>query len=55
MSSQESNHEDDAPLTGASANSAPTMRLRAEPPRVTRLSRRVLASVGLVASIGVGG
>jgi type IV secretory pathway VirB10-like protein len=55
MSSQESNHEDDAPLTGASANSAPTMRLRAEPPRVTGLSRRVLASVGLVASIGVGG
>ncbi|MGI9377761.1 MAG: TrbI/VirB10 family protein [Tsuneonella suprasediminis] len=31
------------------------MRLRADAPRVTRLSRRVLASVGLVASIGIGG
>ncbi|WP_428977701.1 TrbI/VirB10 family protein [Rhodoligotrophos defluvii] len=30
------------------------MRLRAEPPRVTRLSRKVLAGVGLVASIGIG-
>ncbi|MCO5089926.1 TrbI/VirB10 family protein [Bosea sp. (in: a-proteobacteria)] len=30
------------------------MRLRAEPPRVTRLSRKVLASIGLVASIGIG-
>ncbi|WP_443029305.1 TrbI/VirB10 family protein [Sphingomonas sp. TDK1] len=31
------------------------MRLRADPPRVTRLSRKVLASVGLVASVGLGG
>ncbi|RUZ73478.1 TrbI/VirB10 family protein, partial [Mesorhizobium sp. M7A.F.Ca.US.006.01.1.1] len=31
------------------------MRLRREPPRVTRLSRRVLAGLGLVASLGVGG
>jgi type IV secretory pathway VirB10-like protein len=31
------------------------MRLRAEPPRVTRLSRKVLAGVGLVASVGLGG
>ncbi|MFT3972126.1 MAG: TrbI/VirB10 family protein [Amaricoccus sp.] len=30
------------------------MRLRAEPPRVTRLLRRVLAGLGLAASIGVG-
>ena len=28
-----------------------TMRLRAEAPRVTRISRRVLAGVGLVAGI----
>ncbi|RZN34403.1 conjugal transfer protein TraI, partial [Bradyrhizobium sp. Leo121] len=34
---------------------AATMRLRAEPPRVTRLSRKVLAGLGLAASIGVGG
>lgn len=45
--------EDDAlPLTGAAV--AP-MRLRAAPPRVTRLSRKVLASVGLVAGVGLGG
>ncbi|RRD26839.1 TrbI/VirB10 family protein [Brucellaceae bacterium VT-16-1752] len=31
------------------------MRLRAEPPRVTRLSRRVLGSVTAVALIGIGG
>ena len=40
------------PLTGEPA--AP-MRLRAEAPRVTRLSRRVLAGIGLVASVGIGG
>lgn len=45
---------DDAalPLTGEPA--AP-MRLRPEPPRVTRLSRRVLAGLGLVVSVGIGG
>ncbi|WP_406586827.1 TrbI/VirB10 family protein [Asaia lannensis] len=31
------------------------MRLRPEPPRVTRLSRKVLAGLGLAASVGVGG
>ncbi|MGF7007012.1 TrbI/VirB10 family protein [Aminobacter sp. BE322] len=31
------------------------MRLRAEPPRVTRLSRKVLAGVGAVALLGIGG
>lgn len=31
------------------------MRLRAEPPRVTRLSRRVLAGIGVIASLGIGG
>ncbi|TPL79746.1 TrbI/VirB10 family protein [Mesorhizobium sp. B2-3-13] len=31
------------------------MRLRAEPPRVTRLSRKVLAGIGFVASLGIGG
>jgi type IV secretion system protein VirB10 len=35
-------------------NAAP-MRLRAEPPRVTRLSRKVLASAAAVALVGVGG
>lgn len=37
------------------AGAASAMRLRAEPPRVTRLSRRALAGVALVASLGVGG
>jgi len=45
--------DDDAkPLTGEPV--AP-MRLRAEPPRVTRLSRKVLIGLGLVASTGIGG
>ena len=34
---------------------AAPMQLRAEPPRVTRLSRKVLAGIGLCASFGVGG
>ncbi|MET3354312.1 UNVERIFIED_ORG: type IV secretion system protein VirB10 [Xanthobacter viscosus] len=34
---------------------AAPMRLRAEPPRVTRLSRKVLAGIGLVAGLGLGG
>ncbi|TIO47855.1 MAG: TrbI/VirB10 family protein [Mesorhizobium sp.] len=34
---------------------AQSMRLRAEPPRVTRLSRKVLAGIGFVASLGIGG
>ncbi|MHB0713266.1 TraB/TrbI/VirB10 family type IV secretion system protein [Roseomonas mucosa] len=38
----------------ATADAAP-MRLRAEPPRVTRLSRKVLASTAAVALVGIGG
>jgi len=44
--------DDARPLTGEPV--AP-MRLRPDPPRVTRLSRKVLAGLGLVASLGVGG
>jgi len=36
-------------------NTTAPMRLRAEPPRVTRLSRKVLASVAAVALVGIGG
>lgn len=50
--SEPSGEEDARPLTG---EPAAAMRLRPEPPRVTRLSRRVLAGLGLVASIGIGG
>ncbi|WP_439496103.1 TrbI/VirB10 family protein [Bosea sp. (in: a-proteobacteria)] len=47
--------EDDAPLTGSASDAADPMRLRGEAPRVTRLSRKVLAGIGLVASVGIGG
>lgn len=41
----------DSPITDTAA----PMRLRAEPPRVTRLSRKMLAGVGAVALLGIGG
>ncbi|MBS0477741.1 MAG: TrbI/VirB10 family protein [Proteobacteria bacterium] len=41
-------------MTEAETNAAP-MRLRSEPPRVTRLSRKMLASVAAVAMVGIGG
>jgi len=44
-----------APLTGSAPEAAAPMRLRADAPRVTRLSRKVLAGLGLVASLGIGG
>ncbi|MCV0370601.1 TrbI/VirB10 family protein [Filomicrobium sp.] len=47
--------EDDAPLAGSAGNAADPMRLRGEAPRVTQLSRKVLAGIGLVASVGIGG
>jgi type IV secretion system protein VirB10 len=47
-----SNEDDARPLTGEPV--AP-MRLRAEPPRVTRLSRKVLAGLGIAAGVGIGG
>lgn len=40
--------------TAAETNAAP-MRLRAEAPRVTRLSRKMLASVAAVTLVGIGG
>lgn len=36
-------------------DTAAAMRLRAEPPRVTRLSRRALATIGAIAGLGIGG
>lgn len=41
-------------MSETEANAA-TMRLRPEPPRVTRLSRKVLAGIGVVAGLGIGG
>ncbi len=51
---EEGPDEEARPLTGEPVGPAP-MRLRAEPPRVTRLSRKVLTGLGLVASVGIGG
>ena len=42
-------------MSDTETNDASPMRLRAEPPRVTRLSRKVLASVCVVAGLGIGG
>ncbi|MBY6242904.1 TrbI/VirB10 family protein [Methylosinus sp. Sm6] len=47
--------ESGAPLTGSASEAAAPMRLRADAPRVTRLSRKALAGLGLVASLGLGG
>jgi type IV secretory pathway VirB10-like protein len=47
--------EEEQPSAGGEALDAAPMRLRGEAPRVTRLSRRVLAGLGLVASLGIGG
>ncbi len=55
---------DEMPLTGGRSNNTSearpedagtSMRLRADAPRVTRLSRKVLAGLGIIASAGVGG
>lgn len=51
----ESREEGKQPALEPGAPNLSAMRLRGEPPRVTRLSRRVLAGVGLIASLGVGG
>ena len=55
MSDIDDNKDESAPLTASPADMAEPMRLRGNPPRVTRLSRRVLAGIGLVAALGVGG
>lgn len=55
MSEPDPRIEEEAPLTGSAGDAAAPMRLRAEAPRVTRLSRRVLGGIGLVASVGIGG
>lgn len=44
-----------APLLGSSGDPTSPMRLRAEAPRVTRLSRKVLAGIGVVTALGIGG
>lgn len=56
MSDNEARKEEvDAPLMGSAVEAADPMRLRADAPRVTRLSRKVLVGIGLAASVGLGG
>ena len=56
MSERDPQSGADAPLVGTQpGDAAAPMRLRAEPPRVTRLSRKVLGGISLVAALGVGG
>jgi type IV secretion system protein VirB10 len=55
MSDHENSNENEMPPPASSTNSATPMRLRAETPRVTRLSRKMLAGIGLVTSLGIGG
>lgn len=45
----------EAPDDAPAIDTATPMRLRGAPPRVTRLSRKVLAGLGLAAALGVGG
>ena len=55
MSESDDRKEEGMELTGAVDDKAGSMRLRAEAPRVTRISRKVLMGAGLVAGIGIGG
>jgi type IV secretory pathway VirB10-like protein len=51
----EDRDEGERALGGGEASGLAPMRLRGDAPRVTRLSRRVLAGLGLVAGLGLGG
>ncbi|WP_323718130.1 TraB/TrbI/VirB10 family type IV secretion system protein [Paracoccus aminovorans] len=42
-------------MTGKEFQTAAPMRLHAEPPKVTRLSRKALTAFGLIASLAIGG
>tara|TARA_R110002012_G_scaffold68778_7_gene178507 strand:+ start:1075 stop:2238 length:1164 start_codon:yes stop_codon:yes gene_type:complete len=55
MSEIDDTKEEGVPLDAPAADTAEPMRLRGTPPRVTRLSRRVLAGLGLVGALGIGG
>jgi len=53
--SNNDNREGDEMQAAPVTDHAASMRLRPEPPRVTRLSRKVLGGAGLVVSLGIGG
>ncbi len=56
MSASEPGKEKEAPSSDGALplTGEPAMRLRPEPPRVTRLSRKVLTALGLIAGVGLG-
>jgi type IV secretion system protein VirB10 len=51
----DNNPESDVPPMSSPNEAAAPMRLRADPPRVTRLSRKALAGLGFAVSLGIGG
>lgn len=55
MSDIDNTSEAEVPLDAPADDTTEPMRLRGTTPRVTRLSRRVLAGLGLVGALGVGG
>ena len=55
MSQNDDRKEEGVELAGAAGGRAGSMRLRAETPRVTRISRKVLMGAGVVAGLGIGG
>ena len=55
MSDIDNTSEAEVLLDAPADDTTEPMRLRGTPPRVTRLSRRVLAGLGLVGALGVGG
>ena len=54
MSQNDDRKEEGVEPAGAAGDTAGSMRLRAEAPRVTRISRKVLMGAGMVAGIGIG-
>jgi type IV secretion system protein VirB10 len=55
MTGKDDHQEDGLPLTEMPADTAAPMRLRAEAPRVTRISRKFLMGLGVVTGFGIGG
>ncbi|MBB3175283.1 TrbI/VirB10 family protein [Methylorubrum rhodesianum] len=55
MSDSDPRNEEEAAPAAPAGDAAEPMRLRGEAPRVTRLSRKALAGLGLIASVGLGG
>jgi type IV secretory pathway VirB10-like protein len=55
MSENEARNAEGATTAEPASDTVAPMRLRGETPRVTRVSRKVLAGLGLVAGIGIGG